>query len=84
MSAMGTLGVDVRMPSGITHGVEVWSSASWRALAVSWLDEQLAAAGIERTGEVEQPLPGRTLIREPRRLTPVKVAIYYGEGCELN
>jgi Phosphotransferase enzyme family len=41
--------------AGLAYGVEVWSSASWRERAVSWLDEQLAAAGIERTGEVEQP-----------------------------
>ena len=36
-------------------GLEVWSSASWHTLAVSWLDEQLARAGIERTGDVESP-----------------------------
>ena len=34
--------------------MEVWSSSGWRAQAVAWLDEQLAAAGIVRTGEVEQ------------------------------
>lgn len=37
------------------HGVDVWSSLAWRQLAVSWLDEQLAAVGRRRTGEVEQP-----------------------------
>lgn len=36
-------------------GTAVWASASWRELAVSWLDEQLAAAGIDRTGAIEQP-----------------------------
>lgn len=33
----------------------MWSSAAWRELAVAWLDEHLAAAGIRRTGEVSQP-----------------------------
>lgn len=32
-----------------------WASASWLAAATTWLDEQLAAAGIRRTGEVTQP-----------------------------
>lgn len=43
--------------AGLEHGtgVEVWSSARWREHAVSWLDEQLAAAGIRRTGQVQQP-----------------------------
>jgi hypothetical protein len=36
-------------------GIEVWSSDAWRAAAVAWLDEQLAAAGLERTGDVEHP-----------------------------
>lgn len=33
----------------------VWSSAEWMAEAVAWLDARLAGAGIERTGEVDQP-----------------------------
>jgi Phosphotransferase enzyme family len=37
------------------HGVDVWSSPAWRQLAISWIDEQLAAAGSRRTSEVEQP-----------------------------
>lgn len=37
------------------YGTEVWSSAGWRRDAVSWLDDQLAAAGLVRTGEVTQP-----------------------------
>lgn len=37
------------------HGVGVWGSASWRERAVAWLDERLADAGVERTGEVSQP-----------------------------
>jgi hypothetical protein len=36
-------------------GIAVWSSQAWRADAVAWLDDRLAAAGIERTGEVRQP-----------------------------
>ena len=32
-----------------------WSSAGWRAAAVAWLDEGLAAAGLVRTGPVTQP-----------------------------
>ncbi len=48
-------------------GVEVWSSAAWREMAVSWLDEELAAAAIKRTGEVEQPhiRPWATALRAP-------------------
>jgi hypothetical protein len=49
------------------RGVAVWSSAAWRASAVSWVDEQLAAAGRRRTGEVEQPhlRPWATVLRVP-------------------
>ena len=61
--------------AGLHHGsgVEVWSSASWRALAVSWLDEQLAAAGIQRTGQVEQPhlRPWATALTAPTTHGPV-------------
>ena len=54
-------------------GVEVWSSAPWRERAVSWLDEQLAAAAIKRTGEVEQPhlRPWATALRAPTDHGPV-------------
>jgi hypothetical protein len=54
-------------------GTEVWSSASWRGAAVSWLDEQLAAAGIERIGEVEQPQlrPWATVLKVPTSVGPV-------------
>jgi hypothetical protein len=54
-------------------GVEVWSSAPWRERAVSWLDEQLAAAAIKRTGEVEQPhvRPWATALRVPTSHGPV-------------
>ena len=46
-------------------GVTVWSSEAWRAAAVAWLDERLAAAGLERAGEVEQPRvrPWATVLR---------------------
>jgi Phosphotransferase enzyme family len=48
-------------------GVEVWSTAAWREMAVSWLDDQLAAASVKRTGEVEQPhlRPWATALRAP-------------------
>jgi hypothetical protein len=36
-------------------GIEVWSSDAWQAEAIAWLDEQLAAAGLRRTGDVEHP-----------------------------
>jgi hypothetical protein len=54
-------------------GVDVWSSASWREQAVAWLDHQLAAAGIERTGEVTQPhlRPWATALRAPTTDGPV-------------
>jgi Phosphotransferase enzyme family len=61
--------------AGPDHGTgsDLWSSASWRDLAVSWLDEQLAAAGIERTGEVEQPhlRPWGTVLKAPSTHGPV-------------
>jgi hypothetical protein len=54
-------------------GIEVWSSPRWRALAVSWLDGQLAAAGIERTGDVTQPHLERwgTALRVPTSHGPM-------------
>ena len=57
----------MREGSNPSTGIEVWSSASWRELAVTWLDRQLAGAGIERTGEVEQPhlRPWGTALRAP-------------------
>lgn len=60
-------------PPASGHGTEVWSSASWRWGAVSWLDEQLAAAGIERTGEIEQPQvrPWATVLKVPTSVGPV-------------
>ena len=48
-------------------GVQTWSSPAWRRLAVTWLDDELAAAGVERTGDVEQPRvrPWATLLTAP-------------------
>ena len=50
-------------------GVTVWSSPAWRAEAVAWVDERLAAACLQRTGEVEQPRvrPWATVLRVPVR-----------------
>jgi hypothetical protein len=49
------------------HGVAAWSSPSWLAGAVSWLDSRLMAAGIERIGEVTQPhlRPWATVLSAP-------------------
>lgn len=49
------------------HGTTAWSSPNWRDAAVSWLDDQLAAAGIHRLGDVEQPhlRPWATVLRAP-------------------
>ena len=60
-----------RSPSA--GGVAAWSSQAWRESAVSWLDEQLSGAGIERTGEVEQPRvrPWATLLTAPTTHGPV-------------
>jgi hypothetical protein len=44
--------------AGRATGIEVWSSAAWRELAVSWLDHQLALADIKRTGESNNPICG--------------------------
>jgi phosphotransferase family enzyme len=55
------------MVSSTGHGMDVWSSAAWRQLAVSWLDEQLSAAGSRRVGDVEQPhlRPWATVLKVP-------------------
>lgn len=54
-------------------GRERGPSAAWRALAVGWLDEQPASAGIERTGEVQQPhlRPWATVLTAPTTRGPV-------------
>jgi hypothetical protein len=53
--------------------VAAWSSAAWRESAVAWVDEQLAAAGLERVGEVEHPRvrPWAAVLRVPVRGGPV-------------
>ncbi len=55
------------------YGVTAWSSARWRQSAVEWIDQQLAAAGIERTGPVEQPRlrPWGTVLKAPTAGGPV-------------
>jgi Phosphotransferase enzyme family len=52
---------------------DVWRSASWHELATSWLDEELASAGIRRTGSVEQPhlRPWATVLTAPTTQGPV-------------
>jgi Phosphotransferase enzyme family len=54
-------------------GIDVWSSASWRERAVRWLDEQLLATGVERTGGIEQPhlRPWATVLKAPTTRGPV-------------
>lgn len=49
------------------YGTELWSSRAWREGATAWADEHLAAAGLERTGAVEQPRvrPWATVLRIP-------------------
>src|SRR5918993_1046340 len=44
-----------------------WSRPEFRDHAQAWLDQQLAAAGIERIGEIEQPRvrPWATVLRAP-------------------
>ena len=47
--------------------VRLWSSEAWREQAVGWIDRRLADAGLQRTGEVEQPRvrPWATVLRAP-------------------
>jgi hypothetical protein len=47
--------------------IALWSSDAWRREAVAWLDEQLAADGTRRAGEVTQPhlRPWATVLRVP-------------------
>ena len=50
------------------YGTTVWSSARTGARGRSaWADERLAAAGLARTGDVEQPRvrPWATVLRMP-------------------
>lgn len=75
------------MPSGSTRranqldralsttdgGAADWTSAAWRDSAVAWLDEQLAATGVQRIGEVSQPhvRPWGTVLTTPTTQGPV-------------
>jgi hypothetical protein len=54
-------------------GVAAWRSEAWRADALAWLDERLAAAGIERTGPVDRDRvrPWATVLRVPTTAGPV-------------
>ena len=55
------------MTPAVTYGVEHWSSPRWHAEAQAWLDAQLARAGLERTGAIEQPhlRPWATVLSAP-------------------
>jgi hypothetical protein len=57
---------DGNTPGG-GYGVEVWSSDEWVAQATAWIDGRLEAAGVERSGGVEQPhlRPWATILRVP-------------------
>ncbi|HUR74660.1 MAG TPA: phosphotransferase [Sporichthya sp.] len=37
------------------NNLATWSTPQWRTEATAWADERLAAHGLERTGDVEQP-----------------------------
>jgi hypothetical protein len=52
---------------------QLWTSAEWRAEAQTWIDEQLAAAGVARVGEVTQPRVRQwgTLLRADTSRGPV-------------
>lgn len=54
-------------------GLDLWRSAEWRGSATAWLDDRLAEAGTERTGEVDQPhvRPWATVLRAPTTAGPV-------------
>lgn len=54
-------------------GVAVWESDTWRVTALAWMDDRLAAAGIARLGDVEQPRvrPWATVLRAPTTIGPV-------------
>jgi len=60
-------GRDAEAPAGARWGVALWGSAAWRAEALVWLDAELAARGVARTGAVEQPhlRPWATALRVP-------------------
>jgi hypothetical protein len=51
----------------LCHGTVTWSSDVWIEHATAWADEQLPAAGLTRTGDVEQASlrPWATVLRIP-------------------
>jgi hypothetical protein len=55
------------------RGVAVWASAVWRQRVTAWLDEQLVASAIERTGPVDQTRvrPWATVLTAPTTAGPV-------------
>jgi hypothetical protein len=54
-------------PMTAGSGVATWSSAAWLECATAWIDARLAAAGLERIGELEQPRtrPWAAVLRVP-------------------
>ncbi|MEO3938454.1 phosphotransferase [Dermatophilaceae bacterium Soc4.6] len=48
-------------------GLAVWSTPQWREQSTAWADDALAAHGIRRTGETQQPhlRPWSTVLRLP-------------------
>lgn len=55
------------MRSEETAGLATWTDPAWRKDALEWADDQLAAAGMARDGEAEQPhvYPWSTALRLP-------------------
>ena len=64
MTSNPTNGIE---PPANERGVALWESESWRDRAVTWLDDQIETAGIERTGPVQQTRvrPWSTLLTAP-------------------
>jgi hypothetical protein len=60
-------------PRPDAFGVAVWSSPSWRAKALAWIDDALAGTGLKRSGEPEQPhlRPWATVLKVPTANGPV-------------
>ena len=58
---------------GTAGGVAVWSSTAWLERTTAWLDEQLDASAIERSGPVRQPRirPWATVLTAPTTAGPV-------------
>ena len=52
---------------------ELWTDPGWLARARAWVDEQIAALGLERTGEAEQPhvRVWSTVLKVPTTAGPV-------------